>query len=266
MAMPETDIIIYDMYGGVLKTYFKTSEKGDTWDDVVPVPEPVTFDLRKQPDKPNISLLNTLMNRACVTALEYQYNSTPVVGFITVLSDSQMTYTDPKEIARQGTNRSVPAPDQVDPAYWTMYVLGAYETISDHDNHGVLNAPCPAFMNGENQGNAYVFCETIRDVTNTHGNCPDGVTGKKIVTDETGPLADYNTFFPRLVAHEILHSFLGSHGNANNPSSTYTSDQTIMNYNYIYAGWNCSLNLGQIKQIQATDKPKPSGQIPQQQY
>jgi hypothetical protein len=252
MAMPGTDIP-----GAVSnETYFKTGEKGNTWDDVVPVNEPMTFDLRKQPDKPDISLLNTLMNRACVAALEYKYNNTPVVEFVPHLRSEHIAYTNPNEIAQQGGNRSIPAPDQVDKSYWTMYVLGAYELGTDHDHHiGMPTFPCPDFANGNNQGNAYVFCETIRDVTNTHGNCPQA----------TSPVVDYNTFFPRVVAHETLHSFLGSHGNPNDPSSAYISDQTIMNYEYLYAGWDCSLNVKQIKQIQSIDKPKPGSQIPLQQ-
>jgi len=196
MAMPGTDIVIYDINGKISDTYFKTSEKEITWDDVVPTPEPVTFDLRKQPDKPNISLLNTLMNRACVTDLEYQYNNTPVVAFVPNLWTEQIMYNNPAEMAQYG--REIPNATE---SFWTMYVLGAYELSGqDHDIHNsaLPGGDCRDFTNGINTGNAYVFCETIRDVTNTHGNCP-GVTGT---------LADYNTFFKRVVAHEILHSFL----------------------------------------------------------
>ena len=162
-------------------------------------------------------------------------------------SNSQIEYNNQNEFAQYGKE----IPNATD-SYWTIYVLGAYETGLDHDHHsGMPTLPCPNFANGMNQGNAYVFCETIRDLTNTHQNCPQA----------TGTVANYNTFFPRVVAHEILHSFLGSHGNAENPSSPYISDQTIMNYEYIYAGWDCSLNVNQIKQIQSIDKPKPGSQI-----
>lgn len=256
MAMPGTNIAYY-IPGNPLpsEVFFAPSEKGITWDDKEIPNEPVTFDVRQQPLLPSVNYLKTLLLPACVDVAEYTANEKQVVDFIPNLTQLQTTYNNPHDYAIQGNNRSI---TDSTPTYWTTYVMSAYEThFSDHDNHafpgsGINVAPndgklCRKIM-GVNEGNAYVFYETIRDVAKTHGNCPN------ICTDVTGPLTSTSVLFDRVVAHEILHSFLGEHGSGS------IADRGIMNAGYIiYARANCDLKLNQIVAIQAKSHPTPAG-------
>lgn len=256
MAMPGHDIQdVWRESDGTLRlreTYFATSEKGITWDDVAPENEPVTFDVRQQPPLPDISLLSTLLFQACIKVAEYGYNTEKVLPFKPNLNSDEVLYKHNNEYGKN--YRSIP---EATDTYWTHHVISAYEhDLDDHDNHtenglNIINVvknngnSC-GHTRGLNRGAAYVFYETLRDTIMTHclctGVCPPGYV-------------DVDTAFGRLVAHEILHSFLGHHDPGNDESPT---NQNIMRNGPYHTTTDCNLNVNQIRIIQSKSRPVPA--------
>jgi hypothetical protein len=272
--------------------YFADKDKGKKWDTTVPDNEAekhATFDLHMQPPLPTIDFLTQQLKQACVSVEEYKNNELKKLPFLPNLSivDVQSKklvdfnwVNNSREYAKghkQQNDKVIPyrSIPESDFGFWTIHIISTYEyNYEDHDNHdgfgslgpfnNISNANgifCKQF-HGYNDLTAYIFYETIRDNTATHHKCKN-VCPFKFTKNNIEYMyevyASTELFFSRIVAHEVLHSFLGSHGNDTESIEPQSiSDQTIMNYHLRYKDFDCNLNKKQLLHIQKLLYPKGS--------
>jgi hypothetical protein len=222
----------------------------DTMD--APSTAPGTVDDEKLEKKPlDISLLTELMRKALILvrelplSLDIKTDSMPFVQYFATQGG----------VAKADLIRDVKS----EPLFWVVQIIDAYEHSPDWDND-VAGADSKGNPNTRNAGEWYagyahredkdqanvIYHETIRDV-HKEGQTSDNTPGGD-------KLVDLETHMRILVAHEVLHRFLGYHTTSKDEDALHNS--FIMSEKAQYDKSLAVLSDKQLRLIQNQKQPK----------
>jgi hypothetical protein len=171
---------------------FAHADKGTLWDTTVPSSEPSDFDLLSQPDYPDISLLKTAMEAACVDVNEA--TDAVITGWgLTSHRETTFVHNLPNNAVINIANFPTFDVKGLSKTFWIVQGLGAYEGESHKDNDPNTEIATRGIQ-AVSKGYFLIYNETIRDFSNNTANTRSEIDVKKGVT-----------------FHECLHCFGVSH-------------------------------------------------------
>jgi len=191
--------------GDITKNQWMDGDENST-----PSNEPTDFDVKFQPPKPDITLLQEAMLAACIEVKEVDQlgDTSWITGDSASQNSGAWDLTTPfvKNLAdltlAAGYDISTPSRD-VDynnSSFWCIHGIGAYEanTGDTWDGNSVAgedNYICGVTFTGS--GVFLIFNETIRDIVSTKATTKDGKTIQRTVSE----------IQQLVVLHEVLHMF-----------------------------------------------------------
>jgi hypothetical protein len=219
---------------------FAHADKGTKWDTTVPSSEPSDFDLLLQPDYPDISLLETAMNAACVDVEEatdtiitgWGLTSHKETPFIHNMAHSNVAMNNVSNPSRDV------AECVIGKDLWCIHAIGIYEgpTGQDIDPNG---GHCGYAINNDTAVTTVMY-ETIRDAVNTTRDS----SGNEL-------FRGMNVLSQIITLHEVLHLF--------DFGDNVVDDGFIMTNGWYFKTSSKdyeTFNKKQVKKIQSKDYPR----------
>lgn len=211
-----------------------------------PIDEPHNFDVKFQPLLPDIDLVVSELVPCCIDVKNVTNelicywtgkNAPTLPAFKKHLDYNSVTYNS-------DVGRDIPKTLNTK-HFWILHTLGAFNPKKVDSYDTAIYFPLGVAADYS----AIIYNENLRDVISTY-RTDSGAKPQWI------PLSKAHQ---TLVLHEIMHYFLGKHGDG---SGTAISDQGVMYKsfngidNYLYVGGTNQLNEAQCHKIQSCEYPK----------